>query len=240
MRRSRLVQLFGGAVLAASLILPSVAMAANEPTTTTLPTIPLACDLVLQNPLGTGAPREAIVCTWSAPALADVTTYRLWRVVDAPNPASRTMVAAIAAAEPLRYADTAIRAGHRYSYHVVGIGSDGKRVALSAGVTVRFVRPVEQIAMSCEMATAGALSGVSCHWAASTRPAATRYVLVRSVDGAARERIYRTWIDGKRTFLDTNVTAGQSIKYAVLALAADGRVVGRGGAVVITIPAASN
>jgi hypothetical protein len=250
MRRSRLVQVLGGAALAAALLLPSTALAASAlpaattaataPSTTAVPApIKLSCSLVLQNPLGPAAPRRANVCTWTAPADVVVKTYRLWRIVDA-RPATRTLIAAIAGAEPLRYGDTAIRSFHTYTYWVSGVGADGTRVALSNRVSIHVPRAIETLAMTCAFATVGDATGVSCHWAASTRAAADHYVLLRSVDGGARQRIYRTWIHGRRTFLDTDVKPGQTVRYAVLALTAHGVIVGRGGPVVVTIPAASS
>ena len=56
------------------------------------------------------------------------------------------------------------------------------------------------------------------------------------MDGGPREKIYRTGLDGRRAFLDTDIKAGQHIRYAVVALAADGRVVGLGGPVRVRIP----
>jgi hypothetical protein len=247
MRRSRLVQILGGTVMAAALLLPSSALAstvapaagATAPATTAVAPMKLKCSFVVQNVLGPAAMRRVNVCTWEAPAGVTVSTYRLWRVVNAPNPPSRIMIAAIAAAEPLRYTDAAIRSGHSYTYYVAGIGADGKRVALSNRVTIHVGRAIQRIGMACSLATVGNLSGVACHWSRATRPAASRYVLVRSVDAAARQRLYNTWIHGKRSFLDTDVKPGQTIRYAVLVLSPSGRVVGRGGPVVVTIPAAS-
>jgi hypothetical protein len=81
-----------------------------------------------------------------------------------------------------------------------------------------------------------ATQGAECRWSASTRPAAVRYALYRSVDGGAREVIYRTPLNGRRSFLDVNVKAGQTVRYAVVALAADGRIVGVGGPDAVKIP----
>ena len=48
-----------------------------------------------------------------------------------------------------------------------------------------------------------------------------KYVLYRSVDGAAREAIYRTGEDGRRSFRDRDVKPGQSIRYAVVAVSCE-------------------
>ncbi len=243
MRRSRLVQLLGGTLMAAALLAPSTALASSSPqgaasqvapAVAIVADIKLSCNLVLVNPLGPAHPHRAITCTWSAPAGVQVKTYRLWRVVDAPNRTHR-LIAAIAGNEPLRYTDAALRSGHDYTYYVAGIGADGSRVALSNRVRIHVGPATEKLAMKCAPATAG---GVACHWAASTRTAVDHYVLIRSVDGGARERLYRTWKHGRRAFRDTDVKPGQTIRYAVLALTASGRVVGLGGPVVVHVPAA--
>jgi hypothetical protein len=245
MRRSRLVQVIGGTLMAAALLLPSSALAASAPTAdagaaapaaTTVAAFKLECKLVYQNPLGPAAARRVNICTWNDPAGVSVKTYRLWRVVDAPNKSSRRMLVAVAAAEPHRYVDAAIRSGHRYTYYATGIGEDGKRVALSNRVTIKIGRSVEKIRMACALTTVSDASAVACHWGKATRATASRYVLIRSVDGAARERLYNVWLRGKRSFVDTDVKPAQTIRYAVLVLSSGGRVVGRGGPVAVTIP----
>lgn len=248
MRRSRLARLAGSLVLMAALMVPSSALASTgtaapgaaqpAPATVTVAPIKLTCSLELQNPLGPAAAVRANVCRWTAPAGVAVTTYRLWRVKDAAKPSSRILVAAIAAAEPLRYADRAISSGHSYAYYVAGVGADGKRVALSNRVTIHIGRPVQALRMACAFTTVGT-DGVACHWSASTRPAIARYVLIRSVDGAARQRLYSTWKHGRRAFRDIDVKPGQTVRYAVLAVTASGRVVGLGGPVVVHVPDAT-
>jgi hypothetical protein len=246
MRRSRLVRFAGSIALMAALVVPSAALASTgnaasaatiAPATATVARIKLDCDLVLRNPLGPAKAVRANVCTWTAPEGVDVKTYRLWRVKDAPKPPARVLIAAIAAGQPLRYADRAIRAGHTYTYFVAGLGADGKRVALSNRVTIRVGRPVQALRLACTYSVERA--GVGCIWSATSRPAASRYVLIRSVDGAARERIYSTWLRGKRSHFDPDVKPGQTVRYAVLAVAPSGRVVALGGPVVVTIPNAA-
>lgn len=246
MRRSRLAQILGGSVMMAALLLPSSALASSAapvagataaPQTTTVPTIKVTCSLVVQNVFGPAAPRRANVCTWVAPAGITVATYRVWRVVDR-NPATRTLLAGIPATQRLRYADFALRAGHDYTYFVTGIGEAGTRVAVSNRVTIHVGRTLEKLAMSCALTT-GDVKAVACRWSAATRPNAARYHLVRSVDGAARQRIYNVWLHGRRSFTDVDVKPGQTIRYAVLAVTSTGRVVSIGGPIVVAIPAAS-
>ena len=79
MHPSRLARILAAALLVA-LLLPQAVLAA-EPSTP-LPSIRLACALVVPNPLSAIAPNRAIVCKWRAPDGATVAKYRLWRTVD--------------------------------------------------------------------------------------------------------------------------------------------------------------
>jgi hypothetical protein len=172
------------------------------------------------------------VCRWSALEGAPVAEYRVWRRVDGGTAA---LIARVAPTAPLRHADFLIRPGHTYSYRIVARAADGTRLGTSALVSVR-VRAPEALRFNCFYKIDAAVEGVACHWGASTRPAAVRYVLFRSVNGAAREAIYRTPLNGPRSFLDVHVSSGQSIRYAVVALAADGRVVGLSRVDTVLVP----
>lgn len=240
MRRSRVATLFAGTLLAAFLLPavalgadPGVASGAAEVAPAPLPSIRLRCALVI--PAAHPA-HERIVCRWSPLVGVDVRAYRLWRIVDAPLGRPRHLIATVTPDEPLRHVDRDITPGHTYSYRVIAIGTDGSRVGISALVSMRVGRPAQDLSLRCVYVIDGTTQGVACHWARATRPAAVRYVLFRSVDGGARERIYRTPIGGRRSFLDTDVKAGQTIRYKVVALAADGRVVGIGGPDRIVVP----
>ena len=231
MLRSRLVTVLGG-VLVASLLVPTAAFAGAAPSgpaatpvvlapsVATAPAIKLGCALVVPAPISA---RPRIVCRWSALEDAAVAVYRVQRRVD--GRAARA-IARVAPGDPLRHADIAIRRGHTYTYRIVARAADGTRLGVSARVSVRVGRPAATLRFNCFYKVDAAVAGVACRWAATTRPAAVRYVLFRSVDGAAREAIYRTPLSGRRGFLDTDVASGQRIRYAVVALAASGRVVG--------------
>jgi hypothetical protein len=240
MRRTRFTTLLGG-VLMAAFLLPTAAMAspvpaaggAVAPATVTTPAIDLTCKLNLAV-MTTAKPH--VVCTWNAFAGDKVKVYRVWRSVDSKP---RELVGRISPDQALRFVDRTIMGGHAYHYRVVAIGTDGTRLAISDRATVRYQRAPEKLWFNCAYVVDGAVSGAKCNWARSDRPAAVRYVLYRSVDGAAREVVYRTPLNGRRAFLDTNVAAGQSIRYAVVALAVDGRVVGIGGPDTVVIPGAT-
>jgi hypothetical protein len=242
MRRSRLVTVLGG-ILTAALLLPSAAGAGTAPSgaaavpsvvvapsVAVAPAIKLGCALVIPAPTGT---RPRIVCRWSALEGAAVAEYRAWRRVDG-GPAR--LIATVAPTAPLRHADFAIRPGHTYTYRIVARAADGTRLGASARVSVRVGRTPEALRFNCFYKIDAAVEGVACRWAASTRPAAVRYVLFRSVDGAAREAVYRTPLNGPRSFLDTDVGSGQRIRYAVVALSVTGRVVGLSRVDAVLVP----
>ena len=224
MRRSRLFTVFAGTLIAAFL-LPAVALASEPPAPAPLPTFSLHCALVIP----AGHPnRERVACRWAAATGVQVRAYRLWRVVDPGLGRGRHLVARVAADQPLRAVDHRILQGHRYSYRVIAIGTDGKRVAESNIQSIRVGRPAAKLAMSCAYLIGDAKQGVTCHWSKSVHRGAVRYVVTRSVDGGAREVIHRSGKHARRAFLDTDVAAGQSIQYRVFALTRNGRVVGIG------------
>ena len=231
MRRPRLVSLLGAALLL-GLMLPTAAAAA--PTATPdLAAIKLGCTLVVPNPLSSIWPNRAIVCRWTAPEGVTVRTYRLWRSVDAGD---RHLLAAIPGDGARRFADRNIRTGHAYHYLVVGIGADGMRVAQSTVATVRVPRAPQPLAFNCVVVIDGGDATARCHWSDTTRPAAVKYVLWRSVDGGAREAIYRVGEDGRRSYVDRDVKPGQTIRYAVVALDVHHRIVAFGGPDRVVIP----
>jgi len=231
MRASRLVTLFAAAAIVL-LLLPSATLAATS-TTSVAPNIKLGCAVVIPVP-ASAHPR--IVCHWTGLDTVPVRAYRLWRSVDGKP---RVLIAIVQPGQPLRHADPNVSAGHVYRYFVAAIGPSGDRVGFSNVVTVRLARFPEVLRFNCFFmvdGVDGAIQGVRCQWSAATRPTAVRYVLYRSVNGGARQAIYRTPLAGPRSFLDTDVKAGQTIRYAVVALDANGRIVGVGGPDAVKIP----
>jgi len=213
-------------------MLPTAAVAAPTATPDLAP-IKLGCALLVPNPLSAIWPNRAIVCRWTAPDGVTVKTYRLWRSVDAGD---RHLLAAIPGDGSRRFADRNIRTGHAYHYLVVGIGADGMRVAKSTVATVRVPRAPQPLAFNCVVVIDGGDTSARCHWSDTTRPAAVKYVLWRSVDGGPREAIYRVGEDGRRTYVDRDVKPGQTIRYAVVALDGHHRIVAFGGPDRVVIP----
>lgn len=233
MRRHRLARLLGTALLAAVLI-PQAAMAATPSTTTvTPPEIKLACALSVPNPLQATWPNRAVVCRWAAPVGITVAKYRVWR---ADGTAARVLIGTVASTSPLRFADRNIRTGHTYHYFVAGVNTAGSRVARSNIANVYVARAPQTLAFNCVRVTDNGTSWARCNWSATTRAAAVRYVLFRSVDGGARQAIYRTSITGARSYADKDVKPGQKIRYAVVALDKYGRIVAWASPDTVQIP----
>ena len=179
----------------------------------------------------------AIKCRWSPVDSPRVRVYQLWRIRDAADGGTRRLMARIRVGEPLNYTDTRVAVRHSYTYKVVARAASGRKIAVSRRVTVRIPVPDDVLRLACALDAAGDQPSVVCKWSEASHPRAARYVLWRSVDGAARERIYRTGLDGRRSFVDTDVKPGQSIRYVVVVKTRAGRTVGKGGPVVVQIPA---
>ena len=207
------------------------------------PTIRLGCALVLpDSPPPTDPPSlrpdiaPAVACRWSAVEADTIRGYQLWRAVDAPGGGPRQLIATVPAGDPLRYVDTRVSRGHAYTYAVVAVAIDGSKIAVGGPVVVRIPPPPEELRMACALTSDGDRRGVACKWSEATHPAAAGYVLWRSVDGGAREAIYRTGLDGRLAFFDPKIEPGQTIRYAVVVVNKAGDPVGQGGPVVVRIP----
>ena len=244
MRRTLLIPLAAAALLLATL-LPATALAssgATEGSTLATPAVTgtLATSDLARIRLGCSITRyhavPAVLCRWSGVEATNLRGYRLWRTVGAPGAHVRRLIGKISADARLRHLDTGVRRGRTYTYVVVAIAKDGSRLAVGGPVAVRIPSRHHALRFVCTVRAAADQVGVGCRWSASKAPAAVGYILWRSVDGGTREAIYRTGLDGPRRFFDTDVTAGQRIRYAVTAVDGAGHRVGRGGPIVLRIP----
>jgi hypothetical protein len=198
-------------------------------------------------PWAADGPAPAVACHWSTDGLDRIRAFQLWRAVDAPGGRPRELIATIPSGNPLRYLDRGLSPGHAYTYVVVGLGVDGVAVAVSRPVTVVIPPRLERLRLACEVlpdpasvdvVRTAALDprGVACKWSESQNPAAAGYVLWRSVDGGPREAIYRTGLDGMRSFVDTWIRPGHVIRYAVVVVNRHGGAIGLGGPVAVRVP----
>jgi hypothetical protein len=194
----------------------------------------LACKIVRDTDLPDR--RAGIACAWTGVHHPKAAGYRLWRAVDVPDPEHhRTVIFRTRDLDHTRHLDTEIRPGHTFHYAVQVVGTDGGTLAWSN--TVRVVVPplpdrVEALRLGCEGVRADTdlpgvhRPGIACRWSPSTRPAFAFYRLIRG-DGEERVVVFRT--DDRRGthHLDIEVEPGQSYRYVIEAVAADGHVVGR-------------
>ncbi len=121
------------------------------------------------------------------------------------------------------------------TYAVIAIDKDGEVIGRSRVVTVKLPPRADVLRLACGLVH-GDVRGVACKWSEAQHPNAARYVLYRSVDGGAREAIHRAGLDGRRSFLDQDLERGQTIRYSVVVLDKDGKVVGRSRVVTVKLP----
>jgi hypothetical protein len=232
MRRTLLIPFAAVAVLVA-MLLPAAAFA-SEPTAPVVAADPASLRLGCSITRYHAAP--AVLCKWSAAESDNLRGYRLWRTVGAPGSHARVLIGRIGADQRLRHLDTRVRRGHVYTYAVVAVGKDGSKVAVGGPVAVRIPGRHHGLRIACAFRADGDLPGVGCRWSASKAPRAVGYILWRSVDGAAREAIYLTALDGQRHFFDTDIEPGQTVRYVVVAVNGAGHRVGKGGPVFVHVP----
>ena len=219
----------------AALLLPSVALAGAPAgvtaatVTPTAPNITLRCARVI--PAGHPA-HERVVCRWTAVTGVDVRAYRLYRFVDAPPrpsaPARRPCHPGQAA--PRR------RLEHLATATATATASSpsaptGRASATATLVSLRVGRPAQALAMNCAFLIDAATPGRRVPLERRDQPTGRRASTssYRSVDGGARQWLYRTGRPTAPVASSTrDVTAGQTIRYKVIAVTADGRVVGIG------------
>jgi hypothetical protein len=246
MRRTLLIPIASTAVLIA-ILLPATALGSSDridrstQTSAQVAADGLAVTDAARIRLGCAVKRyhaaPVVVCRWSGVESQKLRGYKLWRTVGAPGTHERRLIAKIPADARLRHVDARVRRGHVYTYVVVAVAKDGSKLAVGGPVVVRVPGRHHALRFVCAVGVHGDDLGVGCKWSESKRPAAVGYVLWRSVDGGAREAIYRAGLDGPRHFFDTEVERGQTIRYAVIAVDKAGHRVGKGGPVVVRIPA---
>lgn len=183
---------------------------------------------------GEGASGAGIACGWTASSSPRFVGYRLLRG----DGDTRAVVLRTDDRRHTRHLDRDVEPGVEYRYAVQALGPGGVVIGQSEPVVVRLPeRPREQITLACERATTGGQRGIACRWWEATRDDAVGYVLVRSIDGGPRERIFRTPVDGPNRYVDAPLRPGHRYTYAVLVLDADGQVIGEGGPVTVGWPA---
>lgn len=96
--------------------------------------------------------------------------------------------------------------------------------------------PVEELRLACGVEIIDDERGVLCRWSASTHDHVRGYKLFRIVDGSARELVATVGAEERLHGFDVNIEAGNHLIYGVVAVNGNGRVVGIGGPVRLSIP----
>ena len=175
---------------------------------------------------------RGVGCQWSQSAHPRFAGYRLVRS----DGEHREVVFRTHEVEVVRHLDTTVTPGVRYRYAVEVLDAHGRVIGRAGPVTAGVPEPEPQdLRFGCERASDGDVRGITCRWVGA-EGAVRGYVLYRSVDGGAREAIYRTGPDGRLGHVDGPLRPGHRYTYAVVALDGAGEVVGIGGPVTIGIP----
>ncbi|HEV8296728.1 MAG TPA: hypothetical protein VGQ20_05525, partial [Acidimicrobiales bacterium] len=172
----------------------------------------------------------AIVCDWAEPEFDGVRGYRVWRSV---NDAGRVPIGETARRA---WVDERIEPGHGYRYVIEALGQGGETLGWSVVAGVRVPERTDALRLACVAKLIDGRQTVVCEWSESTRPDVRAYRLVRRLGDRPRETVAEIPADGRRRVVDTAVEPGQRWTYGVLALDGDGKVIGEGGPVAVSIP----
>lgn len=177
---------------------------------------------------------RGVACRWSASHHPDFAGYRLVRG----DGDERVVVFRTRDVDAVRHLDATVTPGQRYRYAIQVVDAEGRVIGQGGPAVAGIPEPPRQmLRFACERASDGEHRGIACRWSAATGEV-RGYVLYRSVDGGAREAIYRAGADGRLGHFDGPLRPGHRYTYAVVALGADGEVLGGGGPVTIGIPPA--
>lgn len=174
-----------------------------------------------------------IVCRWTASASPRFAGYRLLRG----DGDERQVIFRTPEIDHTWFFDDDVERGVEYHYLVQVLDPSGRVIGASNPASASVPdRPIERIELACERVGTSDRSGVGCRWSAASREDAKGYKLVRSIDGGARETIFRKGIDGPNHYVDAPLRGGHRYTYAVLVLDGHGSVIGEGGPVTVGWP----
>ena len=181
----------------------------------------------------TAAPPERVVgCKWSQSQSAAFAAYELW---SAGPERPRQVILRTEDRSMAAFRDHPALAG-LYHYKVIAVNGGGQPVEESAVVSVK-VGPDRPAPMRLECkALAGPRPAVACRWSVSESEQFAGYRLVRGNE-SGRHVVFETRDRDATRALDERVEVGHTYKYAVVTVDGDGRVIGSGGPVTVTIPA---
>ena len=192
-----------------------------------------------------GAPK--VKCRWTESEHPEAAAYKIVRV----GGDERTVVFRTDDTSVTRFTDTDVEFGVRYRYRVVVLNAEGERIQRSRWNRAIVVKPdVERLRMACAVtdtavdAETDALTDVApvaqpysilCQWRPAESEDAVEYQLWRRIRGQHRELVATVGLD-TLSHVDTVPADASKVVYAVLALDADGEIVGRSGLSKIRFP----
>ena len=188
-----------------------------------------------------GAPK--VKCRWTESEHPDAAAYKIVRV----GGDERTVVFRTDDTSVTRFTDKDVEFGVRYRYRVVVLHEDGKRIQRSRWNKAIVVKPdVERLTMECgvtdaesdvttDIAPEAQPHTILCQWRPAESEAAVEYQLWRRIRGQHRELVATVGLD-TLSQLDEVPADTTKVVYAVLALDADGEIVGRSGLSKIRFP----
>lgn len=188
-----------------------------------------------------GAPK--VECRWTESEHPDAAGYKVVRV----GGGERTIAFRTDDTSVTRFTDTDVEFGVRYRYRVVVVNEDGRRIQRSRWNKAIVVKPdVERLRMECgvtdvesdlttDIAPEAQPHSILCQWRPAESEAAVEYQLWRRIRGEHRELVATVGLD-TLSHVDEVPADTTKVVYAVLALDADGEIVGRSGLSKIRFP----
>lgn len=167
--------------------------------------------------------RAAVACEWSPTTRDGAAGYTLIRS----NGDTRTTVFSTRDLTVTTAIDSNIRLDVAYTYSILVVDARGNTIGQGGPVTAGVRAPDPEVeVLQLECVAADELLAARCHWRPSTSSPAVGYQLWRIVNRGERELVHRGGLDqtsvGDQLPRNTLV-----VRYAVLALDADGEIVGQ-------------
>ncbi len=184
-----------------------------------------------------------VKCRWTESAHPAAAAYKVVRV----GGGDRSVVYR-GDTSTTRFVDETVEFNTRYRYRVVVVNENGRRIQRSRW-NKAFVRggDTERLHLDCNAAEVDAVpetdavdpelttKPVICSWEAAESEGVTEYQLWRRLRGEHRELVATVGADVLSQGDDVPADTGRGV-YAVLALDADGEIIGRSGLSKVTFP----
>jgi hypothetical protein len=186
-------------------------------------------------------------CEWSQSDSPAFARYVLWR--QDPGRTDRRVVFQSTDRAMTAYLDKPLTPGG-YHYGLLALSADNRTVGIAEPVEVTVPTPPapptttapRPLVMSLEchpVATPTAGPKVECHWSQIASERFAGYRLYREVPGTPAVVRFTTSDRNVTAAADDGLQPGTTYKYRIVAVDGDGRVIGSGGPVSVTIPAGS-